>query len=339
MKFFLLFVLSLFLITTSQIAVAQSIQNEPLQGAIYTLDQNHSLMDFTVRHAGFGRVRGTFNEYRASMYFVEGALESSSVSAVIDVKTLDTQNEGRDEHLREVFFQASKYPHIRFQSTKIEKTGSNYVMFGKLTIKDVTRTVRLPLDILTLNGLDQWENKRIVLETSLSINRRDYNVVYDNEFWDAVVGDEIKIDISFGASYYNARNTIFPWRKNSIGTLIKNGVAEDGIEATLKKARQLKAAQSEDYKFGISHFYRAGLTMAQGGQAEEGIKVLELALELHKDSAEAADLSDLYAAIGQIYAHDSQMDKAMSALEAALKADPLNPTAIELKRNLVGNTK
>ena len=334
MKILFLIVFSSLLINTGQHTLAQSAQNGPLEGAIYTLDKSHSLMDFTARHVGFGRVRGTFNQYRASMYFVDGDLESSSVSAIIDVRSLDTQNKGRDEHIREVFFQASKYPNIRFQSTKIEKTGSDYYMYGELTVKDITREVKLPLSILTLDGIDQWENKRIVLETNLTINRRDYNVVYDNEFWDAVVDDEIKIDISFGARHYNARNNIFPWRKNSIGTFIKNGVAEEGLEATLEKVRHLKAEQSEDYEFGISHFYRAGLAFAQGGQVEEGIKVLELALEIQKDSAEATDIGDLYAAIAQIYAHQSQPAKAREALEAALKADHLNPSVLELKRNL-----
>ncbi len=319
---------------TGQLSIAQSSQNGSPKGDIYVLDKSHSLMDFTVRHVGFGRVRGTFNDYRASMYFVEGNLEASSVSAVIDVLSFDTQNKGRDEHIREVFFEASKYPHIRFQSTKIEKTGTEFVMFGDLTIKDITREVKLPLSILTLNGIDQWENKRIVLETNLVINRNDYNVVYDNEFWDAIVGDEIKIDISFGARYYNARNNIFPWRKNSIGTFIKNGVEEEGLEPTMEKVRKLIAEQSEDYKFGISHFYRAGLALVQGGQAEAGLEVLELALEVHQDSAEASDIGDLYTAIAQIYAHQSQPAKAREALEAALAADPINPSALELKRHL-----
>ena len=70
---------------------------------------------------------------------------------------------------------------------------------------------------------------------------------------------------------------------------------------------------------------------------EEGIKVLELALEFHEDSAEAEDISDLYAAITQIYAHHAQPAKAREALKAALTADPFNPTAIELERNLSDN--
>jgi polyisoprenoid-binding protein YceI len=313
---------------------AQSAASDPPSGVIYTLDKNHSLMDFTAKHAGFGRVRGTFNDYRASMYFVDGDLASSSVSATIEVASLDTQNPGRDEHLQEVFFQVEQYPYIRFQSTAIVKTKEGYDMYGDLTIKDVTKKIQMPLDVVTLNGVDQWENKRIVLETSLTIDRNDYNVVYDSEFWDGIVSDEIKIDISFGGEYYNARNSIFPWRKNSIGTFIKDSVPELGIDATLDKVRALHERDSTDYNFGLGHLYRAGLALAQGGQTEEGIKVFKLAIDLHKDTADATDISDLYAVIAEIQFRKKQFNSATQMIESALKIDPLNPSALEIKKRL-----
>lgn len=337
MKTFFLIALSCLFVNTNQLLISQSTQQESLAGAIYTLDSRHSLMDFTARHKGFGRVRGTFNNYRASMYFVENDLESSSVSAVIDVASLDTQNPGRDEHIKKVFFEANQYPHIRFQSVRIENVGGEYMMYGELSIKDVTKEVQLPLSVITLDRIDQWENKRIVLETSLTINRRDYNVVYDNVFWDAIVSDEIKIDISFGASHYNANNNIFPWRDNSIGTFIKNGMTEEGLETTLKKVRELREKASEEYNFGVSHFYRAGLALAQGGQSEEGIKILQQAIEFHKASAEATDIGDLHATVAEIYAQNGQLTKARGAVDAALKADSLNPSALELHRHLNKN--
>lgn len=336
MKYFYWTTLFCLWMNAASFVEAQSAAPTALKGAVYTLDKSHSLMDFTARHKGFGRVRGTFNNYRASMYFVPGDLEASSVSAVIDVLSLDTQDPGRDEHIREVFFEASKYPRIRFQSLRIEKAGDEYMMYGELSVKDVAREVKLPLSVLTLNGMDQWENKRIVLETSLTINRRDYNVVYANKFWDAVVSDEIKIDISFGAQLYNARNNIFPWRKNSIATFIKNGVAEEGLETTLNKVRSLWETSSGEYNFGIDHFYRAGLALAQGEQEEEGLAVLQLAVELHKVSAEAEDLGDLYAGMAEIYGHNRQLTKAKEATTAALEVDPYNPSALELHRRLNG---
>lgn len=334
MKIFSLIAFTFVYLVSSQITGAQPVPAKALPGAIYTLDQGHSLLDFTARHMGFGRVRGTFNDYRASMYFVPGELESSSVTAVIDVSSLDTQDPGRDEHLREAFFEASKYPHLRFRSVRIEKKGEQYVMHGELTIKDVTKLVELPLVIITLDGIDQWQNQRIVLESSLTIDRRDYNVVYDNEFWNAIVSNEIKIDISFAASHYNARNTIFPWRKRSIGTLIRNGVAGEGLEATLAKVRALQNDTTHQYDTGINHFYRAGLALAQGGQVEEGVQVLQLAIDWHKDLAEAIDIADLHMAIAEIYAQEQRTDEAKEAVESALRIDPLNPSALELRRHL-----
>ena len=333
MKAFFMITFAVVLLNSNHYLLAQAVAFE---GEIYTLDQQHSLMDFTARHKGFGRVRGTFNEYQASMYFVEGKLESSSVSAVINVASLDTQNPGRDEHIREVFFDAAKYPHMLFQSTRIEQEEGVYIMYGELSIKETTREVKLPIDIITLEGMDQWENKRIVLETSITINRRDFNVVYDNAFWDAVVSDEIVIDISFGGYHYNARNSIFPWRSNSIGTLIRNGVAEQGLDLTLKQVAEIWNSESKDYNLAVNHFHRAGLALAQGGQIEEGITVLQLAIELHASTAEATDISDLYTTIAEIAARNQQFEKAREATRMALEVAPLNTTALELSRQLGG---
>ena len=315
----------------AQILVAQSF--DTIRGRVYEVDQQHALMDFTTRHLGFGRVRGTFNDYRASFFLADDGLIASSATAVIDVASLDTGNPGRDDHLKQVFFDVDEYPHIEFQSTAIVLREERYFIEGQLTIKGVTKEVELPLTVVTLDGVDHWEHRRLVLETGLTINRKDFNVVYDNAFWDGVVADEINIDISFAAFHYNARNTIFPWRKNSIGTFLKQQTEEKGVNYAVAEVRAMRSAPPEDFQFDLAHFYRAGMALAQGGDVEAGIKVLELGIEWHKQEAQQSDVADLYAAIAEAAAGEGRIEQAREALEQALSLDPLHPSARELRRN------
>ena len=307
---------------------------DPILGSMYQLDKGHSLMDFTVKHVGFGRVRGTFNDYRVCMHMPNGQVAKASVTAVINVNTLDTGNPGRDDHLKNVFFDVEQFPNILFQSNQVRQEAGEYIMQGQLTVKDVTRTVELPLSIEVLEGTDQWENKRIVIDSELVINRNDYNVIYSNEFWNGIVGDEIKIDISFAGQYYNALNNIFPWRKNSIATVIKNTFESEGIDAAIAHAKNLFEANSEEFQFGLNHFYRAGWAVGQQGYLREGIQIFDLAIELLGDHLSKEDLSDLYASSAEMYRALGDEKQALSSIEKAYTADPVNPYVMELRRNV-----
>ena len=95
-------------------------QDQPTNGALYTLDKQHSLLDFTARHIGFGRVRGTFKQYRAAAFLMPEDLEQTTFTATIEVPSIDTGTGGRDGILKNEFFDAANHPLILFQSTRLE---------------------------------------------------------------------------------------------------------------------------------------------------------------------------------------------------------------------------
>ena len=306
-------------------------QDQPTNGALYTLDKQHSLLDFTARHIGFGRVRGTFKQYRAAAFLVPEDIEQTTFTATIEVHSIDTGAEGRDGILKNEFFDAENHPYILFQSTRLEKRDDGFLVTGSLTMRDVTKEVQIPVRVITLDGQDQWQHKRIVLEGELRVNRKEFNLIYDNDFWDAIVDDEIRIDISFGARHYNALNTIFPWRDNAIGTVIRKTTAEAGFEAARQRVRDLWENRRKEYTFS---FYRAGIAFAQEGEFEEAIGVFNLALEIHKASDDPQYISDLYAYRGQVFMMAGRADKAEESLNTALAHDAHNPVALELMRHV-----
>ncbi|GAB5518581.1 MAG: hypothetical protein RhofKO_08320 [Rhodothermales bacterium] len=303
-------------------------------GAVYELDTQHALLDFTARHLGFGRVRGTFNDYRAAVFFTPDDLRRSTFRLVAEIASIDTQNPGRDNLLQNEFFAAETYPYLTFTSRSIRQLGDAYVMTGDLQIRDVTRVVEIPFEVVTLDGMDQWENRRIAFEGGLTINRNDYNVVYDNAFWNDIVSDSILIDISFGAARYNALNEVFPWRKQGIGTVIRDGIEANGVEATLAHVRTLYETEPEEWNMSFRQFYRAGRAFYQQGDFEFAEAVFMFALDLLAETAPPVELADFHVSLAEIEQARGHLEVAQQRLEQALTLDPMNPAAYVLAQHL-----
>jgi polyisoprenoid-binding protein YceI len=162
------------------------------------LDKSHTNVGFQVTHMVITKVNGQFNDYEVEFTFDPKDLETFNVEATIKVASIDTENDKRDEHLRsEDFFEVDKYPEMVFKSTKAVKTKEGYKAIGDLTIKDVTKEVELPFTV-TGPVKGPWGNTRYGIEAKTTINRKDFNVLW-NKTMDAgglVVSDEVDIIIN-----------------------------------------------------------------------------------------------------------------------------------------------
>ncbi len=145
----------------------------------YKIDGAHSSANFTVRHMGISTVHGRFADVSGTILFDAKNPANSSVTAVIKVASITTDNATRDKHLNSPdFFDSAKFPEIRFQSTAVKALGGDkYVAVGNLTIKDVTKTVEIPFTLATGKGMKG--EARLGVEAMLSIVRYDYHVNYD----------------------------------------------------------------------------------------------------------------------------------------------------------------
>jgi polyisoprenoid-binding protein YceI len=176
-----------------------STQFEGLVPGTYVIDPSHSEVGFTVRHL-VGKVRGQFREFEGSLVIADEPLESG-VSAVIELSSVDTRNNDRDNHLRSGdFFSVESTPKMTFESTGIRQRGDKLVATGNLTIKDVTKPVELDLDYQG-SGPDPWGGTRVAFEGSTQISRKewgvDFNLPAAGEL--VVIGDKINIEIAVEA--------------------------------------------------------------------------------------------------------------------------------------------
>lgn len=160
----------------------------------WVLDPVHSEVAFAVRHMMVSRVRGRFRTVEATLVTAEDPL-ASKVTASIDLRSVDTGNEQRDEHLRSgEFFGVDEAPMMTFESTSISEGGSGYLVVGQLTLRGVTKPFTLDVEPVGI-GPDAYGGTRAGFSAKGKLNRKDFNVNYNAliEAGGVVVSDEVDV--------------------------------------------------------------------------------------------------------------------------------------------------
>jgi polyisoprenoid-binding protein YceI len=168
------------------------------QTSTWNIDPNHTAAHFTVRHMGLSNVTGTFDKVSGSAQMDDKDFTKSSVDAVIDVASVDTRVQMRDNDLRsDHFFDVAKYPTMEFKSKRIEKQGDGYKMIGDLTMHGVTKEVTLNMDEPSSIMTDSHGNMHRGFSASGTINRKDWGMSFNSTVpgGEAVVSDTVKIQI------------------------------------------------------------------------------------------------------------------------------------------------
>ncbi len=165
--------------------------------ATWAFDEAHTSVRFTVTHLAVNEVNGIFKTFSGSVVSKNDDFTDAQIDFKIDVASLNTENAGRDKHLKsDDFFNAEKYPAISFKGTSFKKAaGNRYVLEGDLTIRDVTKPVKLDV---VYNGTVK-DNKGVShagFKVTGTINRFDYNLKW-NALVEAgpVVGKDVKMVI------------------------------------------------------------------------------------------------------------------------------------------------
>ncbi len=168
----------------------------------WTLDATHTRVGFTARHAMVTKVRGSFTELAGTANLDAENPSASSVDLTIEVASINTGNDQRDEHLRtNDFFDVAAYPQIRFVSTGVEAAGGeDYRLTGDLTIKGITKPVTVDFEFTGL-ATDPWGNQRAGFEGKATINRKDWGVSFNAalETGGVLVSEKINLEFDISA--------------------------------------------------------------------------------------------------------------------------------------------
>src|SRR5690349_11953482 len=163
----------------------------------WAIDPMHSEVQFKIKHLMITNVTGSFNIFQATVETEDEDFMKAKVSFTADVASIDTGNEQRDGHLQSAdFFDAKKYPQIKFVATKYENVDNDgsYDIYGDLTIKDVTKNVKLSVEFGGVVS-DAYGNVKAGFSINGKINRKDFGLTWSavTEAGGIVVSDEVKL--------------------------------------------------------------------------------------------------------------------------------------------------
>jgi 8-hydroxy-5-deazaflavin:NADPH oxidoreductase len=170
-----------------------------LPAGTWTIDPVHSSISFSVRHLMVSRVRGTLGTFTGEI--TVSSEGTSSVSAEIDVSSVDTGNDPRDAHLKSAeFFDVEQHPTATFTSTGVRADGSGYALDGAFTLKGITKPISIGLEF---NGINPGMGHGAVagFQASVILNRKDFGIDINMplETGGVVLGDKVTVTLDIEA--------------------------------------------------------------------------------------------------------------------------------------------
>ena len=181
------------------IAAILAVQISLLAQTKWNVDAVHSNVKFTVTHLVISEVEGAFKVFSGTINSSTPDFNGASIEFTVDVNSINTDNEMRDKHLKsDDFFNAEKFPKMTFKSTSFKKvSGNKYLLIGTLTIRDITKPVRVDV---TYGGTakDGYGNTKAGFKATTKINRFNYNLKWNTltEAGGAVVGSDVNIVVN-----------------------------------------------------------------------------------------------------------------------------------------------
>ena len=165
----------------------------------YKIDPSHTSIDFSVSHMVISSVTGKFKEVSGSLTAKGDDFTDARIDVLIPAKSINTENEKRDEHLRSAdFFDVAKFPEVTFKSVSVKKTGDNaYIISGDLTMHGVTKSVDLKT---TFKGSvkSPWGQTVVAFKGTTVIARKEWGLSWNKamEAGGVLVGEDVELTLN-----------------------------------------------------------------------------------------------------------------------------------------------
>ena len=164
----------------------------------YAIDPSHSSVGFEVRHMGIATVRGAFRSFEGSI----DATDRPVLRGIVQVDSIDTGDEQRDGHLKSPeFFDIERHPSVSFSTTAVEAAEDGSIrLVGDITMKGTTKPIELTGTVAE-GGTDPWGNERIGFEVEAVIDRRDFDLKWNQTLpnGNLLVSNQVKLLVSLSA--------------------------------------------------------------------------------------------------------------------------------------------
>ncbi len=300
-------------------------------GKDYLIDDQHSYLGFKIKYFGFSPVRGRFNEFDGTAFYDPDNLSSLSVTLFIDIRTINTGDETRDEDLKRegTWFDAANYPYAKFQSREtIPFEDGSFDLVGNLTIKGITKEIRVEFEEPTPISRDWANNEQVDFSGKAVINRQDFDV-FGGSFWSSVMENgltqlsdevELEIDIHMRRADYLARYE--DAEEGDTDKLISDLIKSEGAESGLNAINEFHSR--EELRAGI--LSTVGYTLNAWEMYTEAEQVLSKKVELFGKSAATLNQQ------GINHMLQGKTNQAKMKFEESVQADSINSRAVEYSK-------
>ena len=299
---------------------------------IYPVEASHSYVGFSVKYMGYAMVRGRFANFNGSIRYDENDIKKTSVSFSVDVNSIDTDNDWRDNDLKSAnWFDGENHPNMEFVSQKIKETDSGFDVIGDLTIKGITKSVTINMAPASGVLTDTRGDAQVVFNGSIMINRGEFGVEGKN--WSRVkegltaVSQEVNIELTILGKQIKKDN-FKNWVRNperAQGKLYQLANTE-GVEACLIAFQEMLNDTEKPLK--PNHLNIAAYMFLKEGKHDIALPLFAANLEAFPDDA------NTYDSYAEALATAGKLEKAKKYYEKAVEKNPSNMNAREVLRHL-----
>ena len=311
----------------------------------FAVDGMHSTIGFVAKIVGFVKVRGRFRNYDVALTYDSVHVERSSVTAVIASKSIDTDMDFRDKHLRSPdFFDTATFPSIEFHSEQVTRIGPGRLRItGPLTMHGITRPVSFLARVSALPRLGGNGSDGLELEASLRLSRKAFGIAGTNKFnpdfnpATNLLSDSADVTLELDMQREGYLDRTMGDLARSLGGGTPPGVVDTisrvleahGASAATELYHSLRAAQPPAFNFGVGQLDVLGHVLVAHGRLDDALAIFRL-------NADAYPKSDL-ALEGLAWAQALSGDgpAALATYRRAAEVEPLSASAKEMIRRLV----
>ncbi|MEM7087234.1 MAG: YceI family protein [Bacteroidota bacterium] len=259
-------------------------------GKDYIIDDQHSYIGFKIKYFGFSPVRGRFDTFDGNVFYDPAQLNHVDISVVIDVNSINTGNERRDNDLitSEGWFKEKEFPNISFETISSEATGDgSFELTGHFSMNGVTKVLTIPFGPPTAISHDWAANEQVDYSGKITLKRKDYNVM-GGDFWDTVMEDgltqlsdevEIELDIHTRRGDYQARYDQL--ENENVRKIIADLFKTEGSQSALMKLDTLQS--NEETALSAGALNTVGKTLLAWQMYQEAHELFKKGSDLYPD--------------------------------------------------------
>lgn len=293
----------------------------------FPIDDGHSSITFSTYFSKVIKVPGSFGNYWGHVFYDPEDITKLSASVIIDVSTINTNSQFRDAHLKRAdFFDVENHPYITFTSKKVVQTSDGYALNGAIQIKGQMKEIQIPFQIIDQLNPDPWGNQRFTLAANFQLNRNDFGLGEEGEFFHRSINKMIDVELVMTMAIRNTdRYSMF---NHPFGKAIYDLMIKEGATAGLEYFTEHKDEQEHKFVHSSQFLDMFAQRLVQYKELDKAIAVYQYNQELFPDE----DFT--YANLANAYFMKEKKKKAQTFAQKALEKNEFNTLGMELNRLL-----